>query len=77
MTKLKQQTYNKEFLDNLKNELKNIDNFTIDDSILYLKSDLITLQNKGYSTKIIHEILQKKGLKISLKSLTQHLQMNN
>ena len=42
MTKLKQQTYNKEFLDNLKNELKNIDNFTIDDSILYLKSDLIS-----------------------------------
>lgn len=65
-------TYTKEFLDNLKSELKNIDKFTAIDSIKYLKPELLLLQEKGYSMKALCDILKQKGIKVT-SSLLQKL----
>ena len=76
MTTKKHTLYTKEFLDKLKNELNNVDKFSIDDSIKYLKPELILLQSKGYSLKAICEILKQKGIKITT-TLLQSLLSDN
>ena len=76
MTTKKHTLYTKEFLDKLKNELNNVDKFSINDSIKYLKPELILLQSKGYSLKAICEILKQKGIKITTTSLQSLLSDN-
>ena len=76
MTTKKHTLYTKEFLDNLKSELKNIDKFTAIDSIKYLKPELLILQEKGYSMKALCDILKQKGIKVT-SALLQKLLSDN
>lgn len=59
-------TYSREFLENVKKELNNLDIFDDNAVLEFLKDVIIEKLKAGASPKKIHEFLKQKGIKIAM-----------